>query len=110
MCTKCDAEIKAALDHVIVAALKLARLTGSEYRVSSLRGVLFTIMPVIVVSDDIDKATVVVVRETSTADELKTQARNFLARMHDPTPEAHASKMEFVDKTDEAFVVPFISN
>jgi hypothetical protein len=45
MCNKCNEEIKAALDHVVVAALKLARLTGHAYRVRALEGLFFSIAP-----------------------------------------------------------------
>lgn len=107
MCTKCDEQIKLAIDHVVVAALKLARLTNVEYRVSSLKGLLFTILPVTSMADVLDESLVAIVRATSTADELKTQVSKYMDSLVKRDLADHgAAKVEFVDKTDDAYVAP----
>lgn len=103
MCNKCDEEIKAAIDHVVVAALKLARLTGMDYRVSALQGLMFTVLPIYTGVKTSGDATVAVVRASSTAAELKNQISDYMVSLVERDPEGHASsKMEFVDRTDEA--------
>jgi len=81
MCTKCDTEIKAALDHVIVAALKMARLTQVDYRVSAVEGLLFIILPVLVRDQERVGDPVVVVRANSTASELKDAVAGYMTRL-----------------------------
>ena len=102
MCNKCDEEIKAAIDHVVVAALKLARLTGVDYRVSSLHGLVFAILPIVDTVKVPRDATVATVRASSTARELKNQISDYMVSLVERDPEGHASKrVEFVDRTDE---------
>lgn len=79
MCERCDVT-KAALDHVVVAALKIARLTEHEMVVGFI-GSALVMMPSSPTTIGAIGGLVARVRHTSTAAELKSQIQTF---MEDP--------------------------
>lgn len=76
MCHRCN-ETKAALEHAIVAALKLAKLTSRDMAVGFIEEAL-VITPAGTARFDVEVA---VVRVSSTAEELKAQVKAFMVDM-----------------------------
>lgn len=101
MCKKCNEEIKAALDRVVVAALKMARLTGAEYSVSSVLGLVFVLTPIFEGAASPGGEVAVIVRPSSSAQELKGQVASYMTRLSARTLDTHA-RVEIIDKSNEA--------
>jgi hypothetical protein len=73
MCNRCD-ETKAALDHMVVAALKFAKLINRDMLVGFI-GEAVVVMPLSHMRLDVEVA---IVRADSTAAELKAQVALFM--------------------------------
>lgn len=100
MCQKCEEQIKAALDHVVVAVLKLARLTGHEYSISGVFGLVFSLMPRIEGTSTSVGDVAAIVRPSSTAQELKDQVNAYMTRLAAEALDGHAS-VEVVNRISE---------
>jgi len=86
MCDRCE-ETKAAFDHTVVAALKLAKLTKTEVVVGFI-GEAIVIMPLGLAEADV---TVANVRHDATAQDLKNQVSAFMALLR---RKAHIQELE----------------
>jgi hypothetical protein len=97
MCDRCD-ETKAAIDHMVVAALKFAKLTHREMLVGFI-GEAVVVMPLSNMHLDVEVA---IVHEDSTAAQLKAQVALFMAGLVLRTAMMHVRENEPRDAMPDA--------